>query len=275
LFPAFLVLLFSVQVISAEEGAPLPKDWQIQLQPAFELFDGVVRSAPQQTINQLTAQQTELRDMELAGIYLQLWMRLPAKDQEKLKADQAQWLITRSKRSAKAAQAEEGGSAAPMEANLAAAKITDERIIEMRKRLQAQAKAALVPGRTGAPFPKTWRIDPQPAIDWLDEDSGDGPITAICRNHETQLEIRDAQLVLAYLTLCTQLDQKQRASLKTEQIDWLAARTKKAAAAAANGYDDETLAAMRSIAASMKLTEPRIAELNQRFTKAAGAKPKR
>jgi len=125
------------------------------------------------------------------------------------------------------------------------------------------------------PLPKDWKPDLQPLYQYLEDDSGDGPVTAIHRNRQWQMQIRDSQLELAYLRLWASLSEKAQTQLKAEQTRWLATRAKKAAAAAA-GTDDETLASLKSMHASIKLTDQRISELRDRLAASTpGPKPKR
>jgi uncharacterized protein YecT (DUF1311 family) len=149
-----------------------------------------------------------------------------------------------------------------MEANLAAIKVTEERIAQLSK-IPAVPNAAVLPPMN-EPGPKGWQPDLQGAFDWFEGDSGDGPITAILRNREGQFAVRDAELALVYLKLWARLSEKEQQKLKAEQTEWLATRTKNAAAAGEKGYPDETLAALRSLGVSTKMTEQRLAEFRKR-----------
>jgi uncharacterized protein YecT (DUF1311 family) len=138
IFRIALSMMLGIGMRSSAEN-PLPKDWEPDLEAAFKMLQDELDDAPQQGMNLITGRMLEIRDAELALVYLKLWTQLPAKAQEKLKAEQARWLATRERKSAEAAESEEGGSLAPTTANLAAIKLTEQRIAELRKRLAASA----------------------------------------------------------------------------------------------------------------------------------------
>ena len=113
----------------------IPHSWQPSLSAAVsrlqrELDD----TTAQQGINLLSREIADLQDAELFVTYIRLYERLPAREREALRREQAKWLTARSKHAQESIQSD-GGSLAAFEANDAEAKFTVKRIQELRKRL--------------------------------------------------------------------------------------------------------------------------------------------
>lgn len=116
----------------------VPETWR----PALEQVSGYLEEsakadvrASQQTLNQNSQNLADIRDAQLFIVYIQLMRALDTQGQAKLFEEQKHWLVKRAEY-AEAAVISKGGSLAPLEYNSAFKKITEERLIELQKRLQ-------------------------------------------------------------------------------------------------------------------------------------------
>jgi uncharacterized protein YecT (DUF1311 family) len=119
----------------------LPKGWEPDLEMVFQKLDEELQQENAQLgMNLISARMSEVRDAQLALVYTQLYVLLPAVEQQKLKREQTAWLKTREKKAKAAAAGEEGGSLAPLEYNTAHTAFTTERLKALQQRLKTAAK---------------------------------------------------------------------------------------------------------------------------------------
>lgn len=261
-----MILLFPQSRLSAKEK-PLPQSWHINLAPVVETFAAPLADASPPQRNLLTALQAEVREAELALGYLELWTQLKQREQVQLTREQTEWLAMRA-----APSPQVGGDADasdPTSANLAKIRWTEKRTAALRKRLHTLRTLPEVVAfpPISSPIPPLWRLDLQGAFDWLEQDSQDGPITAIVRNHRCQVAICDAELAIVYLELWIHAGKKERQGLRMEQTAWLDTRVRKMRAAAA-GRADEPLAMLKTYRVSVLMSQERIVELRRRAASA-------
>lgn len=134
-----LILILYVSETGARERCELvPETWK----PALEQVSGYLEEsakadarASQQTLNQNSQNLSDIRDAQLFIVYIQLMQTLDTQEQARLFAEQKHWLGQRAEY-AEAAVISRGGSLAPLEYNSAFKKITEERLTELKKRLQ-------------------------------------------------------------------------------------------------------------------------------------------
>jgi uncharacterized protein YecT (DUF1311 family) len=132
-----MALITFANVCAASPEHPLPAEWK----PDLSLVEDVVKrhyeNGGQQGFNLQTGRTYEIRDVELALIYLQLYAVLPAKEQRTLKTEQAKWLKYRDDEVDKVTPKDSArGTIAPMEENDRATKISEERIKELKARFE-------------------------------------------------------------------------------------------------------------------------------------------
>jgi uncharacterized protein YecT (DUF1311 family) len=122
-------------------GRIFPPQWQPEFSAAIDDLETALHDANGQgEMNRLSRQIADLRDAELFVLYITLYEKSDAKARAALFREQAAWLKQREKHAAGAVESE-GGSLAPLEANVAEAAFTNERIQTLRKRIRA------IPGR--------------------------------------------------------------------------------------------------------------------------------
>lgn len=133
-----LVITLSAPGNSAAGGTdPLPKDWKPDLSYVEQIIDRFYEKGGQQGFNLQTARVFEIRDAELAIVYLKLYGALPPKEQDALKAEQTKWLKYRDAEVDKVApKGEARGTIAPMEENDRAIELTEARIKELKERFE-------------------------------------------------------------------------------------------------------------------------------------------
>ena len=138
-----LFLLVHAQEIGARGRCELvPETWA----PALEQVSGYLEDsakveikAPQQTLNQNSQNLADIRDAQLFILYIELMQRLDARGQAELFKEQKRWLGKRVEY-AQSAVVSKGGSLAPLEYNGAYKKYTEDRLLQLQKRLQQQPK---------------------------------------------------------------------------------------------------------------------------------------
>ena len=116
---------------------PFPKGWSPNLDEVTARFRDELKNAHgQQEINHLSGRLAEVRDAQLALVYIQLWQKLSPKEQASVKKEQAAWIKQRERSAKEASLVDEGGSLAPYDYCEEYIKITDLRIKEIQKRLK-------------------------------------------------------------------------------------------------------------------------------------------
>jgi uncharacterized protein YecT (DUF1311 family) len=118
----------------------VPSTWAPSLDQVRSDVEAKVKAEknpPQQLLTQMSQNLADLRDAQLLIAYLQLMQMLDAAGQETLFAEQTRWLDTRAA-AAQASVTSKGGTLGPLEYSGAFGTITDERLAELRQRLQRQ-----------------------------------------------------------------------------------------------------------------------------------------
>jgi uncharacterized protein YecT (DUF1311 family) len=144
-FPRCLVLFCVLSLVFAplleageREKAILPRDWRPDLSSASAWLESdLAETQAQQGMNQLSRCLADLKDAELLTIYVRLYESLIPPEQKSLVREQTEWLSKRRKAAENGIESE-GGSLAPMEANMAEMKFTQKRIAELNKRLASR-----------------------------------------------------------------------------------------------------------------------------------------
>lgn len=90
-------------------------------------------------MNLLSRQIADMTDAQLFIAYVRLYEQLSAKEQQKLREEQARWLKQRAKVARDSVQSQ-GGSLAPLEANNAEVTLSEKRLVELRARLKGASK---------------------------------------------------------------------------------------------------------------------------------------
>src|SRR4051812_2124675 len=137
LLPAFLICACLFPVQAQTKSKIIPGDWLPALAPSIKTALENLREAnAQQEMNRLSREVADMTDAQLFIAYVRLYEKLPAKEREKLFAEQAAWLKKRPAAAKKGVESE-GGSLAPLEANNAEVTYTEKRLTELRTRLKA------------------------------------------------------------------------------------------------------------------------------------------
>jgi uncharacterized protein YecT (DUF1311 family) len=132
----FCALIVSSPLLHAGDSI-LPKGWDPSSADAVEYLQQELQNeTAQQGINRLTGHIASVLDAQLLVAYVRLYDRLDEKGKSALKAEQSEWLAKRRAVARTAAKTDEGGSASPMDANVAFADFTTKRI----KALEARVK---------------------------------------------------------------------------------------------------------------------------------------
>ncbi len=122
-------------------GTPFPDIWSPDLKSMTASIERRLQRGQsegdmsQGDVNDLTSQLAVAFDAELAISYAVLWNQLEPKDQKILKANQTQWLKKRAKLAHDAASADEGGTLATYDCNMAFIKETRLRLKAFEMRL--------------------------------------------------------------------------------------------------------------------------------------------
>ena len=134
-------LVLTSAAFAAEPAARIiPADWLPALSPSITSALQQLKAADSQSeMNLLSRQVADMTDAQLFIAYIRLYERLGAKQQQKLREEQARWLEQRSK-AARDAVESEGGSLAALEANNAEVTFSEKRLVELRARLKALGK---------------------------------------------------------------------------------------------------------------------------------------
>lgn len=119
----------------------VPDTWTPSLDQVREYLEAKANAEtnPSQRVLTETSQNlADLCDAQLFITYIRLMQTLDGKGQSELLDEQTRWLDRRAAR-ARAAVTSTGGSLEPLEYSGAFAKVTEERIAELRERLQRQS----------------------------------------------------------------------------------------------------------------------------------------
>ena len=111
-----------------------------QVRDEVEKSANAQTNVPQQVLTQTSQNLADLRDAQLFITYVELMQTLDVKAQAALFAEQKAWLAKRSQ-SAQAAVTSKGGTLGPLEYSGAFAKLTEDRRVELQRRLQRQRAA--------------------------------------------------------------------------------------------------------------------------------------
>ena len=120
---------------------PLPKDWSPDLSEVARHLEKELQEPTicQAEMNRISAHLAEVRDVQLALLYFQLWQQLSAKEQTQLKNEQTAWIKKRSRSADKVYASYEGGTYAPCGYSEEFLKQTDLRIKELQDRLKQRS----------------------------------------------------------------------------------------------------------------------------------------
>ena len=114
----------------------LPADWVPALSPSITAaLQQLKASNAQMEMNLLSREVADMTDAQLFIAYVRLYERLGAKEQQKLRDEQARWIKQRTKVARDAVESQ-GGSLAALEANNAEVTFTEKRLVELRTRLK-------------------------------------------------------------------------------------------------------------------------------------------
>jgi uncharacterized protein YecT (DUF1311 family) len=131
----------SFPVRAAEPSARIiPGDWLPALSPSItSALQQLKEVQSQSEMNLFSRQVADMTDAQLFIAYVRLYEQLSAKQQQKLRDEQARWLKQRAKVARDAVESQ-GGSLAPLEANNAEVTFTEKRLVELRARLKAASE---------------------------------------------------------------------------------------------------------------------------------------
>jgi uncharacterized protein YecT (DUF1311 family) len=121
----------------------VPEAWAPSLDQVWEYVEEKSKSettTSQRVLTQTSANLADLRDAQLFIAYVRLMQTLDVKEQGELFEEQRRWLSKRGE-SARASVTSKGGTLAPLEYSGAFEKITEQRLAELRRRLQRQGTA--------------------------------------------------------------------------------------------------------------------------------------
>ncbi len=132
-------LLFCAGRAVADAEDPFPKDWKPNLDlVARSIERDLEQSAGQQEMNLLSGLLAEVKDAELAIVYLRLYSSLGEKGRRRLKAEQTKWIRKRDKAMEDLGPHDSSrGSIAPLEDNQLFVDLTEKRIKELRRRTKS------------------------------------------------------------------------------------------------------------------------------------------
>ncbi len=129
-----LALLLGAAVSVSAQTKVTPADWLPALTPSLRATLERLRAADSQgEMNRISREVAELTDAQLFIAYVRLYEKLPAKEREKLRLEQADWLKKRPAAAKKGVESE-GGSLATLEANNAEVTYTEKRLADLRAR---------------------------------------------------------------------------------------------------------------------------------------------
>jgi uncharacterized protein YecT (DUF1311 family) len=116
----------------------VPETWVPSLDQVWEYVEEKSKSetnSSQKVLTQASVNLADLRDAQLFIAYVRLMQTLDVKEQDELFEEQKHWLSKRAE-AAGASVASKGGTLELLEYSDAFAKITEQRLAELRRRLQ-------------------------------------------------------------------------------------------------------------------------------------------
>ncbi|MDD5579912.1 MAG: lysozyme inhibitor LprI family protein [Methylobacter sp.] len=136
-------LISQTSLVSAGEcprasGTLIPDSWAPsldQLKNTLQESSKTDSNAPQQAMNLASQNLADVADAQLFILYIELMQTLDKQKRIQLFKEQERWLAKRAK-SANESVTSKGGSLAPLEYSAAFSKITEERLVDLRKRLR-------------------------------------------------------------------------------------------------------------------------------------------
>jgi len=133
-------IVFSCSLKQEETKAPvlvIPSDWKPSLEQVQDDLKEALDRNPnksQQVLNRAAQNMADLADARLFIVYVRLMETLDSAARVKLFNEQKDWLVHRAD-AAQAGVTSKGGSLGPLEYNGVYRKITEERLVELEKRL--------------------------------------------------------------------------------------------------------------------------------------------
>jgi uncharacterized protein YecT (DUF1311 family) len=121
----------------------IPEYWEPSLEQLKDTLEESAKTesqTSQQAMNLISQNLADVRDAQLFILYIQLMQTLDARGRVQLFKEQKRWLGKRAEL-ASASVTSKGGSLAPLEYSAAFSKLTEERLVELQKRLKPQQKA--------------------------------------------------------------------------------------------------------------------------------------
>jgi|GEM_PF-1132831 len=113
----------------------IPEAWQPYLEQPFRQLEEVLEEAiQQQQMNYTSANMGFIKDAELYILYLKVYYSLPTAKAEEFKSEQQQWLKDREAYCESEVKSH-GGSLAPLEYGMAFISKTQERIVQLLKKI--------------------------------------------------------------------------------------------------------------------------------------------
>ncbi|PPK73941.1 uncharacterized protein DUF1311 [Methylobacter tundripaludum] len=138
----FLLVLHAPEIDARGRCELVPESWAPSLEQVSGYLEEAAKAdtkASQQTLNQNSQNLADICDAQLYILYIELMQRLDARGQAELFKEQKRWLGKRVDY-AQSAVVSKGGSLAPLEYNGAYKKYTEDRLLQLQKRLQQQPK---------------------------------------------------------------------------------------------------------------------------------------
>ena len=132
----FFILGCAVSTAQADQEKPLPDGWRPDLSYVQQVVEDHYGDTAQQGMNLSSARVFEIRDAQLALVFLELYSRLSSSGRRSLKAEQSKWLKHRDAEIDRITPPpEERGTIVPWEQNSLATEITEKRIKQLQRRL--------------------------------------------------------------------------------------------------------------------------------------------
>ncbi len=139
---AFAPMVISACKITSDRSQLIPETWSPslgQVAQAIEESSQEDRQASQQVLNRASQNLADIRDAQLFIAYIQLFQVLGTQEQTNLFDEQKHWLNQRDEK-ARASIASKGGTLASLEYSDAFRQFTEERLAELKARLQERTQ---------------------------------------------------------------------------------------------------------------------------------------
>jgi|GEM_PF-3109360 len=126
---------------AASAEGPLPEGWSPDLSQVAQYFEKELQDPAicQADENRVSGCLANVRDAQLALLYVQLWHQLPKAAQVILAKEQAAWFQKRDQDTTKASHEYEGGTIAPYMCHMKFLELTELRIKELQARIKPSA----------------------------------------------------------------------------------------------------------------------------------------